>query len=160
MVDHAVGDSAPAERPTRSRADRVLAAVGWSAAIWVGLIVLGAIIERLRPDELSDRSFLSTPLLWAAALWTTVLVFHASAFETSQSRHLGRLPLGIAGSIGALTFTIGMRAHRGVGDYATRVLYLAANAFGTVAFWSAITALVTLFVLVQSRDRPMLVAGD
>jgi len=125
----------------------VFQALGHSAALWVGLIIVGLVMDRLRPDELADRGFLSTPFLWTAALWTGVLLFHAVVFDESQVRRLDRSPLAVAAALGSVTFALGLRGLRGVGDVARRLLYVAANALGAVVFWWSVTSLVLLLIL-------------
>lgn len=131
--------------------ERLGLAARQGALVAVSLIVGGAVVDRLRPDEATARDVFATPFLWAAILWLAVLVLHAVAFERSQIRHLDREPLMFAGAMGLFVFIVGV-ASFDAGDAGRRLLYLAANAIGAIVFWWAVASLVYLVVQIVRRD--------
>lgn len=146
-------------RPTGSTArSRLGTALRQAAVIAIVLIVAGGLIDRLRPEEASNRSFGSTPLRWAAVLWIVVLLVDAIGFEPSQLRRLERVPLGLATAIGAAVLVIGLATFDG-GSTIRRLVYLVANAAGAVAFWWAILALLWLLVATDRTDAAVKADG-
>lgn len=128
---------------------RIVFALRQAVVLVLCLLVGGALVARLRPDEAVERGMVSTPFLWAAALWLIVLIFHAIAFEKSQMRRLEREPLMLAVAVGVVMFAIGVTSF-GAGDAGRRILYLATNALGTILFWWAVFSLARLFWLTIS----------
>lgn len=128
---------------------RIVFALRQAVLLVLCLLVGGALVARLRPDEAVERGMVSTPFLWAAALWLIVLIFHAIAFEKSQMSRLEREPLMLAVAVGVVMFAIGVMSFS-AGDAGRRILYLATNALGTILFWWAVFSLARLFWLTIS----------
>ncbi|MEM7093133.1 MAG: hypothetical protein AAF567_09025 [Actinomycetota bacterium] len=114
------------------------------AAVFVAASVFGALLlDRIRPEEATDRDIFTTPYAWAAALWIVVLVFHAIAFDRPQLGAIQREPLMLALGVAIITLFIGILQFD-AGSAAERFGYLLVNAVGTALFWWAAFALVQL----------------
>lgn len=147
LVDAEGPDAASVE--TMPRNERIIFACRQAAIVGVPLLFASAVTERLRPDEALERNVISTPFLWAIVIWLIALLFHAAAFEQSQVRDLEREPMIAAAVIAAVLFFTGLVTFD-AGDGLRRILYLAANSLGAMAFW---WGLISLGLLVVKRLR-------
>ena len=130
---------------------RVALALRQGAVLAGCLIVGGAAVDRLRPDEAAARDIVTTPFLWGAVLSVAVLLLHAVAFEESQMRRLEREPLVLGGVAAAVTLLVGLVSFD-AGSTGSRIVYLVANAVGALVFWWAIFSLAWLLFLIARGD--------
>lgn len=126
--------------PVASRSDRLQFALRQAGLVTLALLVAGVVAERLRPDDVADRGFV-TAIFWGAiAIWVLVLLLNAG-FERSQMRALEGPPLYAAGAIGLVAAVIGVIQVGG-----SAILYVFAAALGTAMFWWGLLGLGLLLV--------------
>ena len=125
------------------RGARVTFALRRAGVVGLSLVVVGSIVDRVRPEEITDRGFIATPFWWAAVVWAAVFVLDAAAFERSQLGRLEGVPLALGLGIGLAVLGTGIITVTD-GSALQRLAYLVGNAAGAAAFWWAAIGLVWL----------------